>query len=632
MKGKNQTSVTEFILLGFSDLPKLQSLLFVMFLIMYILTLLGNISITTIVRVDPQLHKPMYYFLTNLSFVDICYSSTITPKALVDFKVEENTISLLECATQLFMFINMTAAECLLLTVMSYDRYVAICNPLHYPVVMTRRVCGQMMIGVYIFSTVCSFMHTVNIFSVNFCGSNKINHFYCDAHPLLKLSCSDTFFNEMVLSILAGIVGFLSVITIVLSYILIISAILRIRSSEGRHKAFSTCASHLFTVILFFGTLTFIYVIPSSQFSLYINRVLSVIYTMVIPMVNPMIYSLRNKDVKQALRKILEKRWFSESIQLIILWKMKGKNQTFVTEFILLGFSDLSNLQSLLFVVFLVMYVLNLLGNISIITLIRIDPHLRTPMYFFLTNLSFVDICYSSTVTPKALVDFKVEKSTISLFECATQLCIFVTVGTTECFLLVVMAYDRYVAICNPLLYTVVMTRRVCICLVISAYMVSTVYSLIQTINTFSMTFCGSNEINHFYCDIPPLFKLSCSDTYSNEVVLSILAGIVGVVTVTAIVLSYTFIISSILRIRSSEGRRKAFSTCASHFTTVILFFGTLIFMYVIPSSHFSLSMNRMVSVVYTMAIPMVNPMIYSFRNKDVKQALRKVLEKKLVH
>nr|XP_033776737.1 olfactory receptor 1038-like [Geotrypetes seraphini]XP_033776738.1 olfactory receptor 1038-like [Geotrypetes seraphini]XP_033776740.1 olfactory receptor 1038-like [Geotrypetes seraphini] len=311
MKGKNQTSVTEFILLGFSDLPKLQSLLFVMFLVMYILTLLGNISIIMIIRMDPHLHTPMYYFLTNLAFVDLCYSSTITPKALVDFKVEENTISLFECATQLFVFVNMAAAECLLLTVMAYDRYVAICNPLHYPVVMTRRVCTQLVLGVYMVIIIYSLIQTVNIFSVNFCGSNEIDHFYCDAHPLLKLSCSDTSFNEIVLSIFAGFYCFLAVIPIIMSYILIISAILRIRSSEGRHKAFSTCASHFFTVILFFGTLIFIYVIPKSQFSLYINRLLSVIYTMVIPMVNPMIYSLRNKDVKRALQRILEKKWFS---------------------------------------------------------------------------------------------------------------------------------------------------------------------------------------------------------------------------------------------------------------------------------------------------------------------------------
>ncbi|XP_029431421.1 olfactory receptor 1020-like [Rhinatrema bivittatum] len=307
---------------------------------------------------------------------------------------------------------------------------------------------------------------------------------------------------------------------------------------------------------------------------------------------------------------------------------MEDKNQTSVTEFILLGFSDLAKLEDLLFIVFLIMYVLTLLGNISIITIIRIDPHLHTPMYYFLSNLSFVDLCYSSAITPKALANFKMEKKYISLLGCTMQIFTLVTMATAECFLLAVMAYDRYVAICNPLLYTVIMTRKICLQLVMSTYIVSLVYSSIQTGNIFSMTFCGSNVINHFYCDIPPLLKLSCSGTFYNQLVLNTFAGIVGVATVTAICVSYIYIISAILRIRSSEGRRKAFSTCASHFITVTLFFGTLIFIYVIPTSCDSMNINRVVSLVYTMVIPMVNPMIYSLRNNDVKKALKKVLEK----
>ncbi|XP_029431423.1 olfactory receptor 5A2-like [Rhinatrema bivittatum] len=309
---------------------------------------------------------------------------------------------------------------------------------------------------------------------------------------------------------------------------------------------------------------------------------------------------------------------------------MEGKNQSSVNEFILLGFSDLGKLQDLLFIVFLIMYVLTLLGNISIITIIRTDPHLHTPMYYFLSNLSIIDLCCSSTITPKALTNFKVEKKTISLLECAIQMFSLVTMATAECFLLAVMAYDRYVAICNPLLYTVLMTRKVCLQLVMSTYIISMLFSFIHTGNVFSMTFCGSNVINHFCCDLPPLLNLSCSDTFSNQVVLNTFAGIVGTVTVTAICVSYTYIISAILRIRSSEGRQKAFSTCTSHFITVTLFFGTLIFIYVIPTSSYSLNINRVVSVVYTMVIPMVNPMIYSFRNNDVKKALKKSLGEKM--
>ncbi|XP_029431229.1 olfactory receptor 5F1-like [Rhinatrema bivittatum] len=311
---------------------------------------------------------------------------------------------------------------------------------------------------------------------------------------------------------------------------------------------------------------------------------------------------------------------------------MEGKNQTPVTDFILLGFSDLSKMQNLLFTAFLAMYLLTLLGNIGIILLIRTDPQLHTPMYFFLCNLAFIDLCCSSTITPKAVANFLAEKKNISLLDCAIQLYVNVTLATAECLLLAVMAYDRYVAICNPLLYTVVMTERVRIQLMAIVYIVSLVHSLIQNVNAFSISFCGPNEINHFYCDVPPLLKLSCSDTFFNEIVLSTFASIVTIVTITSIILSYIYIVFAILRIRSSEGRHKAFSTCTSHFITVVLYFGTLIFMYVFPSSHYSMDKNRAVSVVYTMIIPMVNPMIYSLRNNDVKQALKKVLGKKCFH
>ncbi|XP_029431426.1 olfactory receptor 1020-like [Rhinatrema bivittatum] len=310
---------------------------------------------------------------------------------------------------------------------------------------------------------------------------------------------------------------------------------------------------------------------------------------------------------------------------------MEGKNQTVLTEFILLGFSDLSKLQSLLFLVFLATYILTVLGNIGIIITIRTDHRLHTPMYFFLTNLSFIDFCYSTTITPNTLASFLVEGKSISLIGCATQLCCSAMLATAECFLLAVMAYDRYVAICNPLLYTVVMTRRVRIQLMTSVYIGGLVHSLIQAGSVFSLSFCGPNEINHFYCDAPPMLKLSCSYTFLNEIVLSIFSSFVTTLPMLVIILSYSHIISAILRIHSAEGRRKAFSTCTSHFVTVTLFFGTIIIMYVIPNSSFSQNNDRVVSLVYTVIIPMVNPMIYSLRNNDVKEALRKIIVKKLI-
>nr|XP_033775738.1 olfactory receptor 469-like [Geotrypetes seraphini] len=303
---------------------------------------------------------------------------------------------------------------------------------------------------------------------------------------------------------------------------------------------------------------------------------------------------------------------------------MARRNQTTVTEFILLGFSDLPKLQSLLFIAFFFMYVLTVLGNVSIITIIRASLQLHTPMYFFISNLSILDLCYSSTITPQLLVNLMVKKKTISLIGCAIQFFSFTTLGTAECYLLAVMAYDRYVAICNPLLYTSVMTRKMCIQLVTTVYIGGFVNSFTQVSNAFSLSFCGSNEIKQFFCDIPALLKLACSSTVINETILSFMGFFITNISLVVIILSYSYIIAAILRIRSAEGRQKAFSTCSSHFITVILFFGTLIIMYVIPSSHYSLNKSRMVSVVYTVIIPMLNPMIYSLRNNDVKNALKK--------
>ncbi|XP_030046162.1 olfactory receptor 1020-like [Microcaecilia unicolor] len=310
--------------------------------------------------------------------------------------------------------------------------------------------------------------------------------------------------------------------------------------------------------------------------------------------------------------------------------RVEDKNQSSVTEFLLLGFNNIPHLKFMLFVLFLLIYLITILGNVGIMLLIQLDSHLHTPMYFFLSNLSFVDLWCSSTITPKTLINFFTEHKTISYLGCAVQLYFFVVFACTDNFLLAVMAYDRYVAICNPLMYPVIMNRRLCAQLVVCSYLASFLYSLIQTATTFRLSFCRSNVIKHFFCDIPPLLKLSCTDTFINEVVLPILSGIATLPSILTIFISYFSIISTILKIRSAEGRRNAFSTCASHFASVALFYGSTLFMYLGPSSDYAVEQKMLVSAFYTMVIPMLNPLIYSLRNQAVKAALRKIfLQKK---
>ncbi|MBZ3870587.1 Olfactory receptor-like protein OLF2 [Sciurus carolinensis] len=305
---------------------------------------------------------------------------------------------------------------------------------------------------------------------------------------------------------------------------------------------------------------------------------------------------------------------------------MAVDNFTVFTDFVFLGLSGRQDVQKGLFVFFFLVYGITVLANLGMIVLIKVDSRLHTPMYYFLSNLSFCDICYSSTVSPKMLADFLSEQKRIPYDLCAIQMYFFGAFADVECLMLAVMAYDRYVAICNPLLYTIAMSRRICTQLVAVAYIVGLVDSAIHTCFTFRLSFCHSNVINHFFCDIPPLLALSCSDTSINEIVMFTFIGCVVGLSIVTVLLSYSYIITTIFRMNSAEGRRKAFSTCASHLTAVVIFHSTLLFMYFRPSSSYSMDTDKMASIFYTVIIPMLNPLIYSLRNKDVKCALSKAI------
>ncbi|XP_006260826.2 olfactory receptor 1052-like [Alligator mississippiensis] len=305
---------------------------------------------------------------------------------------------------------------------------------------------------------------------------------------------------------------------------------------------------------------------------------------------------------------------------------MAGGNYSTVTHFILLGLTDHSDLKVPLFMVFFVIYTITVLGNLGMILLIRFNPQLYTPMYFFLSNLSFIDLCYSSVFAPRLLFDLIVGSKKVSYGACIAQTFLFGTFVSTEGFLLAAMAYDRYIAICNPLLYTVAMPKKVCVQLVAGSYMGGLLNSVSQVIGLLKLSFCGPNIINHYFCDIPPLLKLACSDTHTHEVMLLAFTVAIAASTFMTILISYLYIVCAILRIRSAEGRRKAFSTCASHLTAVTVLYGSVTFSYVQPSSSYSMGQEKVCALFYTLVVPMSNPLIYSLRNKDVKDGLRRAI------
>ncbi|ELW64566.1 olfactory receptor 13D1 [Tupaia chinensis] len=309
---------------------------------------------------------------------------------------------------------------------------------------------------------------------------------------------------------------------------------------------------------------------------------------------------------------------------------METGNYSSVTEFFLVGLSQHPELQHFLFLLCLIMYLIILLGNSLLIIISILDSHLHTPMYFFLGNLSFLDICYTSSFIPETLVIFMSERKSISFLGCALQMFVTLGLGSSECVLLAVMAYDRYVAICNPLRYPIIMNKVRYVHMAAWSWIIGCANSLVQTVLTMVLSFCGNNVIDHLICEILALLKLICSDISTNVFIMAVASIVLLVTPLLLIFVSYVFILSSILRITSAEGRKKAFSTCSAHLTVVILFYGSALFMYTKPKSKNTTVFDEIIWLSYGVITPMLNPIIYSLRNKEVKEAVKKVLSRHL--
>uniref|UniRef100_A0A8C6GHB6 Olfactory receptor n=1 Tax=Mus spicilegus TaxID=10103 RepID=A0A8C6GHB6_MUSSI len=305
-------------------------------------------------------------------------------------------------------------------------------------------------------------------------------------------------------------------------------------------------------------------------------------------------------------------------------------NKTVITQFILLGLPILPEYQHLFYALFLSMYLTTILGNLIIIILIRLDSHLHTPMYLFLSNLSFSDLCFSSVTMPKFLQNMQSQDTSITYVGCLTQMYFSNLFGSLEIFLLVIMAYDRYVAICLPLHYTSIMSPKLCVCLVLLSWVISMLYSMLHTLLLARLSFCEDNVIPHFFCDISTLLKLACSDIHINELMIFFLGGPLTVIPFLLIVVSYIQIVFSILKVSSTRAIHKVFSTCGSHLSVVSLFYGTIIGLYLCPSANNFSVKKASITMMYTVVTPMLNPFIYSLRNRDIKEALVRVLIKKI--
>ncbi|XP_059587740.1 olfactory receptor 6F1-like [Alligator mississippiensis] len=502
----NHSSVQEFILLGFPGTWYFHFSLSVVFSLMYGLTVIGNVSIIALVWTTGRLHTPMYYFLCNLSFLEIWYTTACVTKAVGVLLGNSQTISFTVCILQLFLIFSLGSTECFLLAVMAYDRYLAICHLLHYSSLMSNTFCIQLAFAAWLSA---------------FLGISVLE------------------FSEILLSL----------------------------KSQG-----------LFN---------------------------------------------KKANIKQPPScNCLELRFINkvDCVAGVIMG-----NHSSVQEFILLGFPGTWYFRFSLSVVFSVMYALTVIGNVSIIALVWTTARLHTPMYYFLCNLSFLEIWYTTTCVPKAMGVLLGNSQTISFTVCILQLFLIFSLGSTECFLLAVMAYDRYLAICHPLRYSSLMSNTFCTQLAFAAWLSGFLGISLMVFLISRLSFCGPNIINHFFCDMDSLIALSCTDTSLVELAEFFVSIIVVVASCAVTLISYIYIISTILKIRSTQGRQKAFSTCSAHLTVVTIWFGSTIFLYVKPSAPNSLDMNKLINSFNTIITPLLNPFIYTLRNKEVKRALSKM-------
>ncbi|XP_036185828.1 olfactory receptor 1J4-like [Myotis myotis] len=465
MRPENQSSVSQFLLLGLPIPPGQQGVFFTLFLGMYLTTVLGNLLIILLIRLDSRLHTPMYFFLSHLAFSDISLSSVTVPKMLMNMQTQQQSISYVGCISQLYFFILFIGLDNFLLAVMAYDRYVAICHPLHYTTIMREGLCVLLVAGSWILSCLHDLLHT-----------------------------------------------------------------------------------------------------------------------------------------------------------LLLVRLMRPENQSSVSQFLLLGLPIPPGLQGVFLTLFLGMYLTTVLGNLLIILLIRLDSRLHTPMYFFLSHLSLTDVSFSSVTVPKMLINMQAQQQSIPYGGCISQLYFFIVFGCLDNFLLAVMAYDRYVAICHPLHYSTIMSQALCTLLVAGSWMAACVHALFHTLLLVPLSFCAHNTITHFFCELTALLKLSCSDISLNNLVIFTEGGMLYFLPFSIVLGSYIRIGTIILRVPSTKRLYKAFSTCGSHLFVVSLYYGTLAGVYFFSSSWGS--KDIIASVMYAVVTPMLNPFIYSLRNRDIKQAL----------
>ncbi|KFO35908.1 Olfactory receptor 14I1 [Fukomys damarensis] len=547
----NLTIFTKFLLVDVTGSRELQVLQGVLFLVIYLGALTGNLLTVTVIVTDTRLHSPMYFFISNVALLDLGSISVVVPKAVMNSMTGRKTISLTECAAQIFLYTLFVVVEFALLVVMSYDRYVAICHPLHYGLIITPSLCSQATAGSWASSLAFSAVHTGALFRLPFTKTNVIQQYFCDIPQVLRISSSDVQFSEFKLEI--ATVRFAAVIY-----------------TESQHQPHEVALDFRFTF---------------------------------------------------CAQRILEKsgehgRWADMD------------NLTIFTEFLLMDVTASQELQVLQAVLFLVIYLGALTGNLVTVTVIVTDTRLHSPMYFFISNVALLDLGSISVVVPKAVVNSMTGRKTISLTECAAQIFLFSVFAAVEIALLVVMSYDRYVAICHPLHYGLIITPGLCSQATAGSWASGLVYSAVHTGALFRLPFTKTNVIQQYFCDVPQILRISSLDVQFYEFVLITVSVSIVLIGFIFMLISYINIFSTVLKIDSKKVRNKALSTCTPQLAILHLFLISEVVAALGPTAKKPSLKNLLTAMFYTMVPPFVNLLIYCLRNREISAALRRMFNR----
>ncbi|KAG8521139.1 Olfactory receptor 2AJ1 [Galemys pyrenaicus] len=536
---RNETEPADFTLLGFFPEFRYITAIVSIILLIYTAAITGNTLLIFLIWLDSRLHTPMYFLLSQLSLMDLTLTSSIVPKMAANFFSGWQSISFLACGTQIFFSLTVAIAECILITLMCFDRYVAICNPLRYSLIISPSVCLQMAAISWAGGALTSLGHTAFTLHFHICNPREIPHFFCEVMAVLRIVCEDISAYEKAVVVTSILVLLLPLSLILSSYILIFLTVLRMNSPEVRAGGFDE-HHHL----------------PRLDFAVY--KLLSHVDRLPLPPEDGLIAAV--------------------------------------------------------------------MGNAVLILLIWLDTRLHSPMYFLLSQLSLIDLALISTTVPKMVSNFFSGKRTISQVGCGTQIFFSLTLGIAECLLLTLMSYDRYVAICNPLRYSVIMSHNTCKKIVIVSWAGGAITSLGHTAYAMHFPICRPREIPHFLCEVMALLKLTCEDisAYVKSVVVS--SFLVVLIPLGLILASYTFIFFAVFHMNSPEGKNKALATCSSHLCVVSLYFGPAILVYMRPESSKTPKLNQSLFMFNAILTPMLNPLIYSLRNKDVIAALKSII------